>query len=66
MTLDLSIIIVSYNTRDLLCLCLESVARSLATTPALRAETIVVDNASSDGSADAVTTLVPLGAADRA
>lgn len=45
---DLSIIIVSFNTRDLLRQCLSSV---LAETAALRAEILVVENASKDGSA---------------
>ena len=58
-TPDLSIIVVSYNTRDLLCRCLESVAASLALTPALRAETIVVDNASTDGSAQTAASWFP-------
>ncbi len=46
--IDLSIVIVSYNTRDLLAACLDSIQRGLADTP-LRAEVIVVDSASSDG-----------------
>jgi N-acetylglucosaminyl-diphospho-decaprenol L-rhamnosyltransferase len=50
--IDLSIIVVSYNTSDLLLRCLDSVAASLDATPALRAETIVVDNASADGSVE--------------
>ncbi len=53
---DLSIVIVSYNVRDLLEQCLQSVVgrRSQATGHAscdLRLETIVVDNSSSDNSA---------------
>ena len=52
---DLAIVIVSYNTRDLLDRCLASVAASLALTPVLRAEVVVVDNASADGSAALVT-----------
>ena len=44
---DLSVIIVSYNTRDLLRNCL----RSLRASSGLSLEIIVVDNASSDGSA---------------
>ncbi len=57
----LSIIIVNWNTRELLAQCLESVRRDLDHTPdagpsssTLAAEVIVVDNASSDGSAEAV------------
>lgn len=50
---DLSIVIVNWNVKDLLRRCLCSVARCL-TTPepesGLRAEVIVVDNASTDGS----------------
>lgn len=45
---DLSIIIVSWNVRDLLARCLASVAAGLGD---LDAETIVVDSASTDGSA---------------
>ena len=45
---DLSVVIVSYNTRDLLRNCL----RSLRASHGLDLELIVVDNASSDGSAE--------------
>jgi N-acetylglucosaminyl-diphospho-decaprenol L-rhamnosyltransferase len=45
-SLDLSVIIVSWNVRDLLAACLDSLAGCGIST-----ETIVVDNASSDGSA---------------
>jgi len=45
----LSVIIVSWNTRDLLQRCLESIR---ATVPPVPFEVIVVDNASSDGSAE--------------
>lgn len=51
-----SIIIVSYNTRALTCDCLASLK---AETPDLGAEIIVVDNASSDGSADAIASAHP-------
>ncbi len=47
---DLSIVIVSYNTRQLLKECLDSVYASLADST-LTSEVIVVDNASRDGSA---------------
>ena len=47
---DLSVIIVSYNTRDLLRNCLASLRASVG----LSLDIIVVDNASSDGSADMV------------
>jgi N-acetylglucosaminyl-diphospho-decaprenol L-rhamnosyltransferase len=46
--MDLSVIIVSYNTRELLRGCLDSVFASLG--PGLEYEVIVVDNASADGS----------------
>jgi N-acetylglucosaminyl-diphospho-decaprenol L-rhamnosyltransferase len=46
---DLAIIIVSYNVRELLRRCLHSIDRSLIDS-SLRCETLVVDNASSDGS----------------
>lgn len=54
--MDLSIVIVSYNTRDLLRACLESVR---ATLRGLRYETIVVDNGSTDGSLEIVTSNFP-------
>jgi GT2 family glycosyltransferase len=49
----LSIIIVSWNTRNLLADCLESVSLDLSTSH-LSAEVVVVDNASHDGTADMV------------
>ena len=52
----LSILIVSYNTRDLLRECLVSV---VAATHALPSEIIVVDNASSDGSVAMVSKSFP-------
>jgi N-acetylglucosaminyl-diphospho-decaprenol L-rhamnosyltransferase len=48
---DLSVVIVSWNTRDLLARCLESIDRS---PPGCGYEVWVVDNASSDGSAQMV------------
>jgi GT2 family glycosyltransferase len=48
---DLSIVIVNYNTRDLLRRCLESIRDH---SDDLNVETIIVDNASKDGSADMV------------
>jgi len=57
--MDLSIIIVNWNTRDLLVDCLNSIQKNLGAAPALRAETFVVDNASSDGSAEAVQSSFP-------
>jgi N-acetylglucosaminyl-diphospho-decaprenol L-rhamnosyltransferase len=53
---DLSIIIVNWNTRDLLRACLASLA---ATLPPLTAEIIVVDNASHDDSAAMVAADFP-------
>ena len=53
---DLSIVIVSWNVRDLLRRCLRSVLESLETegARALATEVVVVDNASRDGSAEMV------------
>ena len=51
---DLSIIVVSYNTRDMTLACLEAVA---AETVSTSYELIVVDNDSSDGSAAAIAAL---------
>ncbi len=50
----LTIIIVSYNTRDLTIACLDSLADELASLPENSVEVIVVDNASKDGSATAI------------
>ncbi|MBT8485796.1 MAG: glycosyltransferase family 2 protein [Phycisphaerales bacterium] len=55
-TLDVTIVIVSWNTCDLLRACLESV---FAQTGTLAAEVVVVDNASHDGSADMVERAFP-------
>ncbi len=52
----ISIVIVSWNTRDLLKRCLESL---YATLPPLTFEVIVVDNASNDGSPDMVARQFP-------
>ena len=49
--IDLSVIILSYNTRDLTLACLRSVVNDLGNS-SLNAEIIVLDNASSDGSAE--------------
>ena len=49
---DLSIVIINWNTREMLRDCLETVFTSLGDFPA---EVIVVDNASEDGSADMVS-----------
>lgn len=53
---DLSVIIVNWNTGDLLRQCLESLRRQAATA---RFETLVVDNASKDGSGDMAQALFP-------
>jgi GT2 family glycosyltransferase len=55
-TLDLSVIIASYNTRDLLRACLDSVFRN---THDVSFEVICVDDGSPDGSADMVAQLFP-------
>ncbi len=55
---DLSIIILNYNVKDLLLKCLESVFKSLQGT-VYRVQVIVVDNASSDGSVEAVREKYP-------
>lgn len=55
--MDLSVIIVSYNTRDLLRACLTSVVSTLSS--GLDHEVLVVDNASADGSAAMVRDAFP-------
>ena len=52
----LSIVIVNWNTRDLLLACLQSIHANPSAEPM---ETIVVDNNSADGSADAVESQFP-------
>lgn len=54
--IDLSIIVCSFNTRDDTLACLESIAADSA---GLRVEVIVIDNASHDGSADAIAAHCP-------
>src|SRR5687767_5972648 len=54
--IDLSIIIVNYNTRDLLVHCLRSV---FVTLDGMSAEVWVVDNASTDGSSEMVASSFP-------
>lgn len=56
MTPTLSVVIVTYETRDLTLACLESLAECAA---GLSHETFVVDNASSDGTAEAVAARFP-------
>lgn len=53
---DLSIVIVNRNTRDFLARCLQSIEEH---PPGVATEVIVVDNGSSDGSADLVRELYP-------
>jgi GT2 family glycosyltransferase len=55
-SLDLSIIIVNWNARDLLSRCLKSLEKGTA---GIAAETWVVDNASTDGSTDMVRSAFP-------
>jgi len=55
----LTIVIVSYNVRELLAACLRSLFASLARSPELEAEVWVVDNASTDGSATMVSLQFP-------
>lgn len=56
--MDISVVIVSYNVRQLLLACLRSVDVGLRA-GGLSAEIIVVDNASTDGSPEAVATAFP-------
>lgn len=53
---EVSVVVVSYNTRRLIGPCLDSVAAAAA---GLRHEVVVVDNASSDGSAEFVAEAYP-------
>jgi hypothetical protein len=56
---DLSIIIVNWNTRDLLAKCLQSVWHNVCRLRRLAVETFVVDNASTDGSVQMVRDRFP-------
>ncbi len=56
---DLSIIIVNWNTRDLLAKCLQSIWDNVCRLRQLTVETFVVDNASTDGSVQIVQDLFP-------
>lgn len=56
---DLSIVIVSWNTRELLAQCLRSIGEERATYPALSMEIFVVDNVSHDGSGTMVQQRFP-------
>jgi len=57
--MDLTIITVNWNTRDLLVDCLNSIQENLDAAPTQQAEIFVVDNASSDSSAEAVRSSFP-------
>jgi GT2 family glycosyltransferase len=52
--MDLSIIIVNWNTQELLSQCLRSVDKTVRVSNCLEVETIVIDNASTDGSVQMV------------
>jgi N-acetylglucosaminyl-diphospho-decaprenol L-rhamnosyltransferase len=58
-TTELAVIVVSYNTRELLRACLAATQASLARRPELAATVWVVDNASTDGSAAMVVQEFP-------
>ncbi len=49
-----SVVVPAYNLADHITACLESLTASISATPGLRAEFLVVDDASSDGTIDAV------------
>ncbi len=55
--MDLSIIILTHNTRDITLRCLREVDTMCERSAQLRVEVIVVDNASDDGTAEALTSL---------
>lgn len=52
--IELSIIVVSYNTRNLTLACLNSLKQEIARLPEASVEVIVIDNASTDGSSEAL------------
>ena len=52
--LDLSIIIISYNTKEATLSCLDSISKSLKDSP-IKYEIIVVDNASTDGTLEEIS-----------
>lgn len=55
----LTIVIVSWNTREILAACLESVANEIESWPQDTVETFVVDNGSSDGTQEMITIHFP-------
>lgn len=55
--MDLSIIVLSYNTKNTTLRCLQELDDVCTNSPSLRIELLVVDNASTDGSADALANL---------
>ncbi len=57
--MDLSVLIVSWNTRRLLLDCLESLFREMAGTAGYAIEVLVVENGSQDGTAEAVGSQYP-------
>jgi GT2 family glycosyltransferase len=57
--IELSVIVVSWNTRELTCSCLEELDLALRGRGAPSCEVFVVDNGSSDGSADAIRASFP-------
>jgi hypothetical protein len=57
--MDLSIVIVNWNTHELLAQCLQSIAENVRTCERVNVETFVVDNASTDGSAAMVRERFP-------
>ena len=57
--MNIGVIIVSYNVRDLLHSCLTSLVADIARTPDLDAQVVVVDNNSDDGSAEMVAEAFP-------
>lgn len=56
---DLSIVIVNWNTRDLLAGCLAAIDRTVHSSDELLSEVVVIDNASSDDSAKMVQSQFP-------
>jgi len=58
-TFDLSVVIVSFNTRDVLRRCIASLYQEIAATPQYSVEVIVVDNVSRDNSSEMVAAEFP-------